>query len=65
MTRHIIFNLCVLGLQLGFTLLFNALEMPRCTLIANLIGMNLIVLALISMTIPKYREWWTKPLKEE
>ena len=63
MTRHMIFNLCVLGLQLGFAVLFNALGMPRCTLIANLIGMNLIALALISMVVPEWRYWWTKRVK--
>jgi hypothetical protein len=62
MTRHQTYNLCILALQAFFALLFRFLDMPNLVMIANLTGLSLIMLALVSMVVPKWREWWIKTI---
>lgn len=64
MTRHIIYNLCVLVLQVGFACLFRSLNMPAMVNVANLTGLLLLILPLIGLVVPKWKNWLTKRIYE-
>lgn len=65
MTRHMIYNLCVLVLQVGFAYLFRSLNMPTMVDVANFMGLLLLILPLISLVVPKWKNWLTKRIGEE
>ena len=64
MTRHMIYNLCVLVLQLGFAYLFRLLNMPTMVDVANLTGLFLLTLPVLGLVVPKWRNWLTKRIWE-
>lgn len=64
MTRHVISNLCVLILQFGFAYLFRLLNMPAMVNVANLTGLLLLILPLIGLVVPKWKNWLTKRIWE-
>ena len=59
MTRHTLFNLCILAVQLSSVIVFEWLDMPKLVMIANMTCLSLIVLAIMSFCIPKCYDWWT------
>ena len=53
MTRHMIYNLCVLALRFGFAYLFRSINMTTMVNVVNLTGLLLLILPLISLIVPK------------